>query len=172
MTSCENKSILVSIRPKYVTDILNRKKTIEIRKTKPNCDQPITVYIYCSKRPRIKDEFNNPKYNGTVVGKFELVNVEEIEYDTGDYFTETLPPSMVLEEGCLDYAKLDHYLKGKKGYAWHITNLEVFDEPKYISEFKVRHYPQFAGMVKNETHYELLPLARAPQSWCYVEVEE
>lgn len=29
------KAILISIKPKYVADILNGKKTIEIRKTMP-----------------------------------------------------------------------------------------------------------------------------------------
>ena len=43
------KAIMISIRPKYVADILNGKKTLEIRKTMPKCDLPIEVYIYCTK---------------------------------------------------------------------------------------------------------------------------
>ena len=43
------KSILISIKPKWVAKILNGEKTIEIRKTMPKCDLPIDVYIYCTK---------------------------------------------------------------------------------------------------------------------------
>jgi hypothetical protein len=43
------RSILISIKPRYVADILNHKKTIEVRKSMPNCDLPIDVYIYCTK---------------------------------------------------------------------------------------------------------------------------
>ena len=45
------KSILISIKPKYVADILNGKKTLEIRKSMPKCELPIDVYIYCTKVP-------------------------------------------------------------------------------------------------------------------------
>ena len=43
------KAIMISIKPKYVAQILNGDKTIEIRKTMPKCDFPITVYLYCTK---------------------------------------------------------------------------------------------------------------------------
>ena len=43
------KSIMISIQPQYVEKILNGGKTIEIRKTKPKCELPCKVYIYCTK---------------------------------------------------------------------------------------------------------------------------
>lgn len=43
------KAILISIRPKWVSKILNGEKTIEIRKSAPKCELPIDVYIYCTK---------------------------------------------------------------------------------------------------------------------------
>ena len=52
------KTMLISVKPKYVADILNGKKTIEIRKTCParfknlkpyEGAEPIEVYIYCTK---------------------------------------------------------------------------------------------------------------------------
>jgi len=42
------KAIMISIQPQWVEKILNGEKTIEIRKTKPSCDLPVKVYIYCS----------------------------------------------------------------------------------------------------------------------------
>ena len=43
------KSIIISVKPKWVEKILNGEKTIEIRKSMPKCDLPIDVYIYCTK---------------------------------------------------------------------------------------------------------------------------
>ena len=41
-------NILISIKPKWCSKILNKEKTIEIRKTKPKLDPPFKVYIYCT----------------------------------------------------------------------------------------------------------------------------
>lgn len=94
------KSILVSIKPKYVADILNGRKTIEIRKNMPKCELPITVYIYCTKEDSLaklktyqKDTYvceqefkceDFPKLDsgyegkGKVVAMFTLNKVEEM----------------------------------------------------------------------------------------------
>lgn len=48
----QNKSVLYSIQPQYVCDILNGKKTLELRKHKPKISLPCKVYIYCSKKGR------------------------------------------------------------------------------------------------------------------------
>ena len=42
------KSVLISIRPKWVEKIVNGKKTIEVRKTAPK-EVPFKAYIYCTK---------------------------------------------------------------------------------------------------------------------------
>ena len=95
-----SKSILLSIKPKYVAKILNGEKTIEIRKQMPKCDLPIDVYIYCTKDktplfkyiplgdapnmwdidlPQNKKEYSNDVLlNGKVVAKFTVRKVEEI----------------------------------------------------------------------------------------------
>ncbi len=43
------KAIMLSVRPEWVEKILNKEKTIEIRKSKPSCELPVKVYIYCTK---------------------------------------------------------------------------------------------------------------------------
>ena len=43
------KSIMISIKPERIVKILNGDKTIEIRKTMPQCELPCKVYIYCTK---------------------------------------------------------------------------------------------------------------------------
>ena len=42
------KAVLISIRPEWVEEIANRRKTIEVRKTKPNLEAPFKCYIYCT----------------------------------------------------------------------------------------------------------------------------
>ena len=42
------KSVLISIRPKWVEKIANGQKTIEVRKTAPK-EVPFKGYIYCTK---------------------------------------------------------------------------------------------------------------------------
>ena len=147
------KAILISIKPKYVAKILNGEKTIEIRKTMPKCDLPIDVYIYCTKQNAkhyIKNKIYNSMINGKVVAKFTLNKVEEI--------TNRYCKGMLIDS-CLTNYELNEYLGNNIGYAWHISNLGIFDKPKELSEFGQYGYEWF------------IPIEKAPQSWCYVEVE-
>lgn len=43
------KSVMISIQPKWCELIASGKKTVELRKTKPDIDTPFKVYIYCTK---------------------------------------------------------------------------------------------------------------------------
>lgn len=47
-----SKAILMSIRPEWCDLILQGKKTVEVRKTRPKMKTPFKVYIYCTKAPR------------------------------------------------------------------------------------------------------------------------
>lgn len=159
------KSILISVKPKWVAKILNGEKTIEIRKTMPKCDLPIDVYIYCTKGKQgiFKERHNGytllnqnkwiqSEMSGKVVAKFTLNKVKKISrYDT--------IKTSSLEQTCLSAEELWNYAK-EFTYFWHISNLVIFDEPKELSEF--------SGIKANGLTYML---EKAPQSWCYVEVE-
>lgn len=48
----------------------------------------------------------------------------------------------LLEKSCLSVDQIDDYLKGKIGYALYLSNLEVFDYPKKLSDFGVEKAPQ------------------------------
>lgn len=166
------KALLVSIKPKYVTDILNRVKTIEIRKSAPKCEQPIEVFIYCSKKPKVNE---NAEMNGNVVGKFILRSVEEIyvlySQDGFCYKTETMSNTEVIEKGCVDIIKLDHYLRRGRGYAWHITDLEIFDKPRPLAYFS-KPCQVVDGLDEdgNKKKFTVLkPVKKAPMSWFYIE---
>ena len=189
------KAILISIKPKYVADILNGKKTIEIRKKFPK-DYVGWVYIYCTKgKPYLFHEKGNvfgddiyeltndstsdlPNYkhayvvggalNGKVVARFWCDKVEEIEHRLLErHYTETLNDKELLTKSCLSHEEIHNYLRTNIGYAIHINDLEIFDKPKELSEFY--HYTTKRDNVKGIIHnYE--ELTRAPQSFMFVEI--
>ena len=145
------KEILMSIRPEWVCKILNGEKTIEIRKTAPKCELPVTVYIYCTKAKKQND------CSGKVIARFTMRKVEDVLLVEGPYpcdalrydcRTRTLIPSEFYDRSCLLPTEVTGYGNGRKVYAWHISDLQIFDEPKDLSEFYLK---------------------KAPQSWCYVE---
>ena len=134
-----NKSILISIKPRFVAKILNGEKTIEIRKTMPKCKLPIDVYIYCTKTKYINYIAH---LEGKVVAKFTLRKIKQVSIWDDELETETLKPA------CLDFLGFDKYTKGQVGYAWHISNLEIFDEPLPLEPY--------------------FDLKRPPQSWQFI----
>ena len=67
-----NKSVLISIQPKWCELIASGKKTLEIRKTRPQHDLSFKCYIYCTKkgealikRENIRDK--SGAYPGTIL---------------------------------------------------------------------------------------------------------
>ena len=85
----------------------------------------------------------------------------------------------LLKKSCLSFDELGKYACGKKGgihtfYAWHISQLKVYDKPKELREFYKRlHYPNGMWIDKNicvdKKDWEQFRLTKAPRSWCYVE---
>ena len=173
------KSILISIKPKWVAKILNGEKTIEIRKTcpiqlrgdTPIEPKPIDVYIYCTKdnkRYLFDMKHEQPiMRNGKVVAKFTLNKVGRLIYRPNIDKTTKQTNNL----SCLTDEELDNYLNKKGGYAWFIEDLVIFDKPKELSEFKIKKKHTRFGTKFDRTYETIEPLTKAPQSWCYVEVE-
>ena len=162
------KAIMISIKPKWVAKILNGEKTIEIRKTKPKCDLPIDVYIYCT-----KDKKSGLHYSKEYGAFNDLVGGMEHYSTIGDgcgkvvaKFTlnkiRTSDMTNCLQGSCLSYDEVNEYTKGKKFYGWHIDNLVIFDEPKELRQYH---------LVNDKLGVKLMGLTKAPQNYCYVEVE-
>lgn len=187
------KAILMSIQPKHLVNILNGKKTLEIRKSVPK-DFKGWVYLYCTKaKPNlvlsVNMTSNELKYvltningfhtsvNGKVVARFWLDEYEELKlvntsYDWSQemYDEDYNVTKEQLDNLCISYEELHNYLQGKTGYALHIKQLEIFDEPKSLGEFyRIIDYDLHEGLYK-EPIYKTL--TKAPQSYMYVEVEE
>ena len=171
-----SKAILISINPKHVMNILNGKKTIELRKTYPHCALPIDVYIYCTshknhreslyeletykKRRRFDVDYYVPSdpdfiLNGKVVAKFTLNHVNM------DFLNN------VLEPACVSRKEAEDYLEGRPCWQWKIDNLVIFDKPKLLEEF----WNNGKKVKGHNGTYQYSKLTRAPQSWCYVEAQ-
>lgn len=184
------KAIMISIRPEWIEKILNGEKTIEIRKTKPKCDLPCKVYIYCTKDKkhtvapfRFVDgwfyrEYNDDTsysngcianmgetINGKVVAEFQCNEIEVIksirEKRNGLSYQYHKLNDRILKQSCLTEEQILDYTNGKDLYGWHIDNLKIYDKPKELSEFYK------LGEYKNS--FSILRLTRPFQSWGYIE---
>ena len=82
------KSILMSIRPKWVEKIASGEKTVEVRKTVPKCGTPFKCYIYETKAQYVtyqKGALTKYGYGkGKVVGEFVCDYVQEFESEFVD----------------------------------------------------------------------------------------
>lgn len=182
------KSVLISIQPKWCELIASGKKTVEVRKTRPKIATPFKCYIYQTK---MKWMFNLLRKMGLdnladrlimglgkVIGEFVCDKIYDISphFDKPDFCNQYIC-NWKWGEGtaCMTFSEMDDYLKGKRGYGWHISNLVIYDKPKALSEFE-RVCPDnvYECAVCRHSDYtgtECTPITRPPQSWCYVEGE-
>jgi len=112
-------------------------------------------------------------WNGKIVAECDY-EVEEIRYGwysqnivpKGDHYytyykTSKIEPKEFYKKSCLNWEQLNSYLndydsqKFEGGYAIHIKNLHIFDEPRDLSEFTT-----FTDFGK--------PITKAPQNMCNV----
>ena len=184
------KSVLTSVHPKWCELIANGEKTMEVRRTRPKTETPFKCYIYETKArsdmPTFIDEDGHVLYTGRgqVIGEFvcdcitPLYNVCTDEWRLlrgGLHEIEKQRVGMA----CLTEEELHEYANGKYCYAWHISDLKIYDDPKELSEFWRAGKCPYAS--ENGCTYESHcfrsgqtercgeALNRPPQSWCYVE---
>lgn len=179
------KSVMISIKPEWCELIASGRKTIEVRKSKPNLETPFKCYIYCTK-PRYEHEdfirIDCQKiqfYGGQkVIGEF--VCDEILQFNRDDYNSPAYDISDDdLNRTCLGQEDLYRYASGKTLYGWHISDLVIYDEPREFENFwKAGKCPDvtengctYRGHCfrAGQTNRCGEPLTRPPQSWCYVE---
>ena len=177
------KAVLMSINPNWCSLIANGVKTIEVRKNKPKLETPFKVYIYCTVGTGGIDDRIVMRRNhcGKVIGEFVCDEIITYQYDEciGYPIPEGSPVFLQIR---MSLGALIAYGKGKDLYGWHISNLEIYDEPRALRE--VRRFCdgncqscQSAAWQKTGWAYEprivgCKPITRPPQSWCYVDVSE
>lgn len=147
------KSVLISIKPQWCKKIASGKKTFEVRKSAPK-EVPFKVYIYCTKIPDKKsrsDKLNIGIWKGNehVIGEFicdKTYPIKAYTFDGGDAargrwkLIQTFLPAekghKILFGTCLSTDEMFDYIgEDKFGYAWHISDLKIYDKPKALSEF-------------------------------------
>lgn len=192
------KSVLISIQPYWVFLIIAKKigwnidkeKTVEVRKNRPkdeNWDK--IAKIYCSKDKKsfakIPKEYQPfmEQFLGKVIGEFVC---DDIKMSFVGYDEKGCPSYWdILDGTCLTANELVCYGKWKTLYAWHISDLVIYDKPKELSEFFIycgdnpkcdgceAHYYSNTECGKEDYCCSVIdgcrPLKRPPQSWCYVE---
>ena len=148
-----SKAVLLSIKPKYCGLIVSGNKTIEVRKSRPKLATPFKVYIYETKGYDTLFGKDKPKKlcvsGGRVIGEF----VCDVIYELHDWHLDPRGVYQEIEEenlkkllkmSQLTYDELCLYRNGmpycKPIYAWHISDLVIYDKPKELSEFfKIGH---------------------------------
>jgi len=183
------KSVLISIQPKWCELIVSGKKTVEVRKTRPKLETPFKVYIYQTKNKWIYKICERlGLYPGKVIGEFVCDSIDTIAvYNEQIYAVEHFQQG-ILQQSCLMLEAVKDYLGVKnRGYAWHISNLEIYYKPRELSKFykantdvKCKHkkkglnFDFCAAFEKGQYFCKDLKcnnkkITRPPQSWCLVE---
>ena len=176
------KAVLISIRPEWVEKIFSGEKILELRKTKPRLEPPFKCYIYetqgRTETPWIDEDGHTIfKGRGLVIGEFLCDTIWPIQIECSS--PVALGAGIEIPGTCLTDRQILEYLgNGKQGYAWHISNLEIYDTPKELPQFRKccgtqdcdkcqfwENTGEYAGCLTSEERR----LNRAPQSWCYVE---
>ena len=168
-----------------------------IRESSPYSSVPNYVCVKFDKK--LSKELPEYEYSsrGKVIFKFRCYKVEEIPhivYQSDEYSTKSLVHNELLSKSQLSEVELFRYLNWNNGTAIHISVLEVFDRPKELSEFYKNGYSKAVDELywyyaadyinghedydkgdldeqcRNELKHEYI-LTKAPQSWCYTEVE-
>lgn len=111
----KKRYLLLPIKPEHLVNILNGKKTIEIRKYMPKCDLPIEVLCYCTKPKRFWH-----------VGCMGFYN-DELWYHPvkNIYICDDSCELMCLPEG-YTYTK-DNFLKGKIVAKFTLSNISSYE---------------------------------------------
>lgn len=189
------KSVLISIQPKWCELIASGEKTMEVRKTKPKMKIPFKCYIYCTyghgliersdhflpnmliEQKVTKEKTWGNCCNGKVIGEFVCDRIYHIG-NNGRFIIDgdQALTNGIARESCLDFRDMRDYLGERDGYAWHISDLQIYDTPRELDSFRrecvnnlrcesCAMYWNNNGTCGNDA----LRLHRPPQSWCYVE---
>lgn len=152
------KSLLISIQPNHVINILREKKTLEIRKTIPKewanhlnfgepKPEPMYVYIYCTKKEPEMAVDGMPM-NGKIVARFVLRKIDA--YINGARWSEEghigkhddYKKDCVCARAKIKEDWLWDYCNDLAFYALHIEDIELLERPIDLSEWNIKRPPQ------------------------------
>lgn len=180
-----SKAIMLSIRPKWCEKIISGEKTVEVRKNRPKLRPPFKCYIYCTKDRRLTfyrgkrycyaDDHSHNAFDvpciGAIIGEFECYDIVHLLRFGGSVSPErygiclqdwsVVTADKIFDDACLPRDEAEAYLGGREGWAWRISGLRIYDQPRALSDF--------TGLRDTRFGAEPVEITRPPQSWCYVE---
>lgn len=178
-----SKAVLLSIRPEWCKKILDREKTVEVRRTRPVHGTPFKVYIYCTLAGsdslfidvlnRDVAEWNRggwPEKKGRVIGEFICDDIRRIG---PEYCVIKEDIESAIAGSCLTVSQVKDYAGWKSGlsyadlkdlYSWHISDLKIYDQPRELRGF--------TGLQSTRFGMRSVKITCPPQSWRYVEDNE
>ena len=178
------KSVLISIQPKWCELIASGKKTVEVRKTRPKLETPFKCYIYCTLSNVHECLMQNESgvkfiracnYKTAIPIGGQIANGKVIgEFVCDTFITDKTfgHDALIRAAACMSDADAAAYCTKNIMYAWHISDLVIYDEPKELSEFFYAcKQPSGTDCSVCVDHREnsCKAITRPPQSWCYVE---
>lgn len=143
--------VILSINPEWCAAIAAGRKTVEVRLTRPRLFTPFKCYIYCTSAGKLTGKKHTEayelsdglidKWSQRIFAGFTCTEIFPIPYtmDGTARFDDCVHAAMWPD----DFAA---YGKGKPLYGWEISGLEIYDEPRKLSDFGLK---------------------QPPQSWCY-----
>ena len=167
------KAILLSIRPEWCDLIIQHKKTVELRKTRPNLQTPFKVYIWCTKARKFWARVHGngwQQLDERVIGEFICDDIRRIG---PEYCVVKEDIESAITGSCLTVPQVKNYAGWKSGmsyadlkdlYGWHISDLKIYDEPIKLKNFRVKRPDRNGDGLRD--------VCNPPQSWIYLEEPE
>lgn len=167
------KSVLLSIRPEWCDLIIQHKKTVELRKTRPNLQTPFKVYIWCTKARKFWCRVHGngwQQLDERVIGEFVCDDIRRIG---PEYCVVKEDIESAIYGSCLTVPQVKNYAGWKSGmsyaelkdlYGWHISDLKIYDEPVKLKNFQVKRPDRNCNGLRD--------VCNPPQSWIYLEEPE
>lgn len=157
------KWVLLSIRPRHFKKIAVGLKGVEARKVWPKVEPPFGCLIYCTKDEalsysdycgfEIADPTQDFVANGKVVAEFVCNQICAVLAHPAVFAGKPMFFQYAIDAACLTQEEVEQYGGGKDVAGLVISDLQVYDKPKELSEFSYENGK---------------PVLRPPQNWCYV----
>ena len=149
--------VLISVRQKWCKLIIEGKKTVEVRKTRPNLAPPFRCLIYCTSGTgkntlNIQNDDRRVLEDWLDTGSMVCTNCQiGNQKIIGEFVCDSIMQNNAAGSACLTDEEIKRYADGGKVYYWHISDLKIYENPIALDE---------------------VGLKRPPQSWRYLEVRE
>lgn len=186
------RKLILPIKPKWIELIASGRKKIEVRTKLPvryvkdiNDFEPYMVLMYMTMDGVPKTIFKPGKTsfieksiyelhpdtaNGRVVGEFVVEKIDFIKYNLGGYLinNDIQYSNKIYKQSCLDNGEFRDYFNERNGYAKHISQLKMYDQPKELNSYRriIKRINKCPDLINIP-----VTITTAPPSFMYVEGE-